>query len=117
MHLNNNTFSILLDPTSVNGLSVGANGLKLAEATSDTYSGVAASGTYVSGTKYYTTAACTVEVDTSSFVAGETDVSGYYVLQKTEGVTGAMSSVFLIRMRGVEIDGRPELRNPIAVNG
>jgi len=88
-----NTFSVLLDPTSVNGLSVSANGLKLAAATADTYGGVAASGTYVAGTKYYTTAACTVEVDTSSFVAGETDVSGYFVFQKTaDGITGAMSS-------------------------
>ena len=88
----NNVFSVKLDPTSVNGLTVSANGLKLAAATADTYGGVAASGTYVAGTKYYTTAACTVEVDTSSFVAGETDVSGYFVFQKTaDGVTGAMT--------------------------
>lgn len=34
----NNTFSIKIDSTSVGGLTVGANGLKLAEATPDTYS-------------------------------------------------------------------------------
>ncbi|MBR4533670.1 MAG: hypothetical protein IKO85_03895 [Bacteroidaceae bacterium] len=40
---------------------------------------VQATGTYVAGTKYYTTAACDVEVDTSSFVTGSTDVSSYYL--------------------------------------
>ena len=40
---------------------------------------VAATGTYVSGTKYYTTAAGDTEVDTSGFVAGTTDVSSYFV--------------------------------------
>lgn len=34
----NNTFSIKIDSTSVGGLTVGANGIKLAEATPDTYS-------------------------------------------------------------------------------
>ena len=40
---------------------------------------VQATGTYVAGTKYYTTAACNVEVDTSAFVAGNTDLSSYYL--------------------------------------
>ena len=37
-----------------------------------------ATGTYVSGKKYYTTATCDVEVDTSSFT-GTTDVSSYFL--------------------------------------
>ena len=40
---------------------------------------VQATGTYVAGTKYYTTAACNVEVDTSAFTVGTTDVSSYYL--------------------------------------
>jgi len=44
---------------------------------------VAASGTYVSGTKYYTTDTGATEVDTSGFVAGTTDVSSYYVANST----------------------------------
>ncbi len=40
---------------------------------------VQATGTYVTGKKYYTTATCDVEVDTSAFVAGTTDVSSYYL--------------------------------------
>ena len=40
---------------------------------------VAATGTYVSGTKYYTTATGDIEVDTTGFTEGTTDVSSYYV--------------------------------------
>ena len=39
-----------------------------------------ATGTYVSGTKYYTDNTSATEVDTSSFEVGVTDVSSYYVL-------------------------------------
>ena len=39
---------------------------------------VQATGTYVSGTTYYTDATCTTTVDTSSFTAS-TDVSSYYL--------------------------------------
>ena len=39
----------------------------------------AATGTYVAGTKYYTSIACTDEVDTTGFVAGSTDVSSYFL--------------------------------------
>lgn len=40
----------------------------------------AATGTYVAGTKYYTDANGSSEVDTTSFEAGVTDVSSYFVL-------------------------------------
>lgn len=40
---------------------------------------VIATGTYVSGTKYYTTSTGDIEVDTSGFEVGTTDVSSYYV--------------------------------------
>ena len=40
----------------------------------------AATGTYVSGTKYYTDSTGATEVDTSGFVAGNTDVSSYYIV-------------------------------------
>lgn len=40
---------------------------------------VAATGTYVAGTKYYTTSTGTTEVDTTGFVDGVTDVSTYFV--------------------------------------
>ena len=45
---------------------------------------VQATGTYVAGTKYYTTAACDVEVNTSEFVAGTTPVSSYYLAPATK---------------------------------
>lgn len=47
-------------------------------------SAVRATGTYVAGTKYYTTAECNVEVNTTSFVAGSTDVSSYYLAPTTK---------------------------------
>ena len=40
---------------------------------------VAATGTYVSGTTYYTDATGATEVDTTGFTAGTTDVSQYFV--------------------------------------
>lgn len=40
---------------------------------------VAATGTFVSGTKYYTSTTGETEVDTSTFTAGTTDVSSYFV--------------------------------------
>lgn len=42
---------------------------------------VAATGTFEAGTKYYTDNTGATEVDTTSFVAGETDVSSYFVAQ------------------------------------
>ena len=39
MSLSNNEFSVAIDPTSVGGLTVGANGVKLALVTADTYTG------------------------------------------------------------------------------
>lgn len=40
---------------------------------------IAATGTYVTGTKYYTDETGATEVDTTAFEAGSTDVSSYYV--------------------------------------
>lgn len=40
----------------------------------------AATGTYVAGTTYYTDNTGATEVDTTSFIAGTTDVSSYYVV-------------------------------------
>lgn len=40
---------------------------------------IAATGTFVTGTKYYTDATGETEVDTSSFVNGETSVTSYFV--------------------------------------
>ncbi len=48
------------------------------DAVATTYT--AASGTYVGGTKYYTDDTGAVEVDTTGFVEGSTDVSSYYVV-------------------------------------
>lgn len=45
---------------------------------------VAATGTYVSGTTYYTDATGATTVDTSSFEAGVTDVSSYYIETATK---------------------------------
>lgn len=85
--------SVEVDSSNANGLSSTANGVALATATADTWGGVPATGTYVSGTTYYTTAACTTEVDTSDFVPGTTDVSSYYVYAKTaDGSNGALTS-------------------------
>lgn len=42
---------------------------------------VQATGTFVNGTKYYTDNTGTQQVDSSSFVAGTTDVSSYYIEQ------------------------------------
>ena len=44
---------------------------------------VAATGTFVSGMKYYTDNTGATEVDTSEFVEGATDVSAYFVAQTT----------------------------------
>ena len=51
---------------------------KVSDAVTAVYS--PATGTYVSGTKYFTDNTGATEVDTSAFVAGTTDVSSYYVL-------------------------------------
>lgn len=86
--------SVEVDSSNANGLSATANGVALATATADTWGGVQATGTYVAGTTYYTTAACTTEVDTSDFVPGTTDVSSYFVYAKTaDGANGAFTSV------------------------
>ena len=88
----NGVTSLIIDSLNANGLEVGANGLKLNLATPNTTAYVAATGTYVSGTTYYTTSAGTATVDTSEFVEGTTDVSSYYVAQITQGTAGAISA-------------------------
>ena len=45
---------------------------------------VQATGTYVAGTKYYTDNTCATEVDTTSFEAGVTDVSSYFLAPATK---------------------------------
>ena len=91
--ITNRVISAKIDSSNARGLSASSDGLALALATADTWGGVLATGKYVAGTTYYTTAACTTKVDTSSFVAGETDVSSYYVFAKTaDGTAGALSS-------------------------
>lgn len=85
--------SVKIDTANARGLSATSSGLGLAAAVADTWGGVAATGTYVAGTTYYSDSACTTKVDTSDFVAGTTDVSSYYTLQKTaDGTAGAISS-------------------------
>lgn len=76
--------------SSANGLSV-SNGLELAVVTGSHTAYVQASGTYVSGTKYYTDSTGATEVDTTSFEEGVTDVSSYYIAQTVNGTNGAMS--------------------------
>ena len=93
INVNNHVVTAVIDSSNARGLSVGNDGIALALATADTWGGVAATGTYVAGTTYYTTAACTTVVDTTDFVVGETDVSSYYVKAKTaDGTAGALSS-------------------------
>lgn len=53
--------------------------LKLTLGTRNVAGYVKATGTYVEGTNYYSDEEGTKAVDTSSFTAGETDVSNYYV--------------------------------------
>ena len=91
LNLSNGEFSIKLDATGVAGLTVGANGLKLAEVTATTYTYQVATGTYFSGTTYYTDNTGATVVDTSEFVEGTTDVSSYFVKVTTAGTAGAMS--------------------------
>lgn len=63
----------------------GVPAIKLANLAAGTYAveywrdAKAASGTYVAGTTYYTSADCTTPVNTTEFVVGVTDVSGYFL--------------------------------------
>lgn len=99
--ITSHTVSVEVDSSNANGLSATANGVALATATADTWGGVQATGTYVAGTTYYTTAACTTEVDTSDFVPGTTDVSSYYVYAKTaDGANGAFTSADKAKLDG-----------------
>lgn len=50
-----------------------------------------ATGTYVAGTTYYTTSTGDQEVDATSFVAGTTDVSTYFVDAQKSGWTSSAS--------------------------
>ena len=62
--------------------------------------GVAATGTFVTGTTYYTTAACTTTVDTSAFVAGTTSVASYYVYSTAASLATAEAAIG----KGVKVD-------------
>ena len=83
--------SLLSDEVSVQGITFATSTtVKFSPAAGQTYAVefskdavseayVAATGTYVSGTTYYTDNTGATTVDTSSFVAGETSVASYYV--------------------------------------
>ena len=104
IEINNHAATVKIDSSNARGLYKTSAGLGLAEATADTWCGAAATGTYVAGTKYYTTAACTTEVDTSDFVVGETDVSSYFVYQKTaDGTAGAFTSAEKTKLANMSI--------------
>lgn len=77
------TFTEIPNTDSPTGVALTINGAKFAATANTTYvfeytKLEQATGTYVSGTAYYTVNGATV--DTSEFVAGTTDVSTYYVL-------------------------------------
>ena len=99
---NANAISVVVDSSNANGLSVGSNGVALALATATTTSYVQATGTYVSGTTYYTNSTGATTVDTSSFEDGVTDVSSYYVAQTTNGTAGAMSAADKTFLAGIQ---------------
>lgn len=104
IEINAGTISLILDTANANGLAITSSGVKLALATPDTYGGITATGTYVSGTKYYTTSACTTEVDTSEFEVGVTDVSSYYTYGKiADGTAGAFSPADKAKLDSIEI--------------
>ena len=113
--ITNHAVSVKIDNSNARGLSVGNDGLALAAVTPDTWGGVAATGTYVSGTIYYTSAACTTKVDTTEFVAGETDVSSYYVLAKTnDGTDGAMTSADKFKLNNITVATDAEVSAMVA---
>ena len=97
-----NAISLKIDSSNANGLSVTASGLKLDLATANTISYVAATGTYQTGTTYYTDSTGATEVDTTSFTDGVTDVSSYYVAQVTQGKAGAMSASDKTKLDGIQ---------------
>ena len=97
---NEGEFSLVVDSSNANGLSVSANGLALATAAASTEY-VAATGTYVAGTTYYTDATGATTVDTSSFEEGVTDVSSYFVASTTYSA-GAMSATDKAKLDGIE---------------
>lgn len=88
---NNGEFSVKIDSSLQNGLKVDANGLGIGLAAGATTEYVAATGTYVSGTTYYTDNTGATEVDTTGFEDGVTDVSSYFVAQAVLAKNGAMS--------------------------
>jgi hypothetical protein len=108
--------SITVDPTvnteiyftavpSVSDNKVKLTGVKTISA-ADTYYAieytkveyVAATGTYVSGTKYYTDSTGATTVDTSGFTSGSTDVSSYFVAQP---VSPAVKAYKVIKIKYV----------------
>ena len=103
IEINASNGTISAKVVAANGLSVSSSGIAMAVAVADTWGGVQATGTYVAGTTYYTSAACTTKVDTSSFVAGETDVSSYFVYAKTaDGTNGAFTSAEKFKLSQID---------------
>lgn len=69
---------------------------------------VAATGTYVDGTTYYTDASGQTVVDSSSFVPGTTDVSSYFVADATVGWTKVAEAESLdVVVNWANIVGKP----------
>lgn len=98
----NNEVSVVIDSNNANGLSVGENGVALAVAAGGSTTYVAATGTYVAGTTYYTDSTGATEVDTTGFEEGVTDVSSYYVAQVTAAKAGAMSGADKTKLDGIQ---------------
>lgn len=65
-----------------------ANGLDYTVVNNVAETFVAASGTFVEGTAYFTDATGATEVDTTGFEAGVTDVSSYFIASGTGKVSG-----------------------------
>lgn len=99
---------------NANGLSVDSTGVKMATAASAVKTYVQASGTYVEGTKYYTDSTGAVEVDTTSFEQGVTDVSSYFVEEVTMATAGAMSGADKQKLDDIQVATAAQVTAAIA---
>ena len=85
-----------------------------APATADSYGYVQATGTYVTGTTYYTDSIGATEVDVSDFVDGVTDVSSYYVYELIQGASGRLTPSDKNKLDSINIATSEEIQNAIA---
>lgn len=93
--------SAKIDTSNANGLTVDTDGLKNNLAV-PAISYVAATGTYVEGTTYYTDNSGAATVDTSEFVPGSTPVSAYFVAQSNTAANGAMTAAEKAKLNGIK---------------